>query len=714
MKELYEWVPWFNELCVKIAAGGKEELARKAHQIEWRDSGQIHPILEYGDENVDPFSFIYTTASVFGGTLASRKRIHDSINEVFDLSTTLPIGEPDAFIFPQGIPRNTLFHNGNEFAPDLLWRVFRKTLNDGRELDSDDFNGALNIGSVAMRKLTQTLFLINPTTYLPIDGITALVSGVRNTSVKDWNDYQSVLEAVRGMFPGCELYEVNVFAWLLKDKVFPVGSKTWQISANVYADKVDRWDDFVTENAVWTGGPKSGISWEQFNPIEQIDLAYPLSEPEPGDQVLVRLHGHGHGIGIVHKNDYAQEISAESRLHVVWLNRTHVQDLLNSSLQRGFSRAVAIESQFLQHDEYRATADLLARLRESQDAHDPQPDAAAVIPKPKEQLHPLNQIIYGPPGTGKTYSTVRLALSIVDSDRDAKHDMARFEELQFDAGDETGEEPGNIAFVTFHQNFAYEDFVEGIQPVLETDELRYKNQPGVFRNIVRAAVKRPNENFVLIIDEINRGNIAKIFGELITLIEESRRLGKPDATHVTLALSKERFAVPSNLYLIGTMNTADRSIQHLDTALRRRFTFLELMPDPENNDIPANLDGVDCRKLLAVLNERIALLTDREHQIGHTYLMGLKTVEQLAHTFRDRIFPLLQEYFFDDWAKIRAVLANNAFVEERKPKVSFSMEDVEDDNLKIFHRLSDEDAKWRSAAEYQAIYQRERDSNDQP
>ncbi len=135
--------------------------------------------------------------------------------------------------------------------------------------------------------------------------------------------------------------------------------------------------------------------------------------------------------------------------------------------------------------------------------------------------------------------------------------------------------------VTFHQNFAYEDFIEGIRPRLEGESVAYELHHGIFKSIAKVAEDAENEErFVLVIDEINRGNIAKIFGELITLIEDSRRLDRDDATRVTLPYSGDVFGVPDNLYIIGTMNTADRSIQMLDTALRRRFTFFELMPEP--------------------------------------------------------------------------------------------------------------------------------------
>jgi 5-methylcytosine-specific restriction enzyme B len=190
------------------------------------------------------------------------------------------------------------------------------------------------------------------------------------------------------------------------------------------------------------------------------------------------------------------------------------------------------------------------------------------------------------------------------------------------------------------------------------------------------------QNYVLIIDEINRGNVSQIFGELITLIEEDKRIGGTEELELTLPYSKESFGIPSNLYIIGTMNTSDRSVESLDTALRRRFHFEEMMPNPELiksagllSSAKGILNDIDLAMLLHRINERIVLLLDKDHQIGHSYFMSVKNLSDLKSTFQNKIIPLLQEYFYGDYGKIRLILGDRFIEKWAGEKVKFAVKD---------------------------------------
>jgi len=375
--------------------------------------------------------------------------------------------------------------------------------------------------------------------------------------------------------------------------------------------------------------------------------------------------------------------------------------------------------------------------------------------------HPLNQILYGPAGTGKTYNTINYALSILDgrniNDPQTENDRKIFKNYM---------DEGRVSFVTFHQSYGYEDFIEGIRvDKNDQDQLTYDVKSGVFQEIcdraigkeaveqdidvvldefaaeihnknlklstktgteftvlsksgkditvrtsttnelyiskaaIKAYILEPSENirqnqayawsiakhlqnsrnilkpvvdsktqpYVLIIDEINRGNISKIFGELITLIEDSKRAGNKEQLTLTLPSSNKPFSVPKNLYIIGTMNSSDRSLTSVDIALRRRFEFIEMQPQPKVlKDIDIKELGKNAvSNILEVMNKRIKVLLDRDHCIGHAYFTPLiedPSLENLMHIFEKRIIPLLQEYFFDDWTKINLVLGENGMV----------------------------------------------------
>lgn len=282
----------------------------------------------------------------------------------------------------------------------------------------------------------------------------------------------------------------------------------------------------------------------------------------------------------------------------------------------------------------------------------PEDEADSVDASPKKLAPPLNLILYGPPGTGKTY---RL-----------KNDyLPRYQD---EAGD-------RFEFVTFHQSYAYEDFVEGIRPVTESGAVTYEVRPGVLKRLCDRARRASDKRFALFIDEINRGNVAKVFGELITLLEVDKRI-RIDASgnraasckglEVTLPYSGERFGVPANVDVIGTMNTADRSIALLDSALRRRFRFEELTPKPELLESIDDGEGnaIDLRQLLQAMNARLSRLLHRDQTLGHSYFYHVKSFDELRRVFAREILPFLQEAFYDDWRQIRYVLADQAVEEE--------------------------------------------------
>ena len=287
-------------------------------------------------------------------------------------------------------------------------------------------------------------------------------------------------------------------------------------------------------------------------------------------------------------------------------------------------------------------------------------------PDPRKR-NPVNLILYGPPGTGKTYHTmaeaVRLALGLDKTDS-ILTDVQRRADLR--AEYERLVALGQIGFATFHQNYGYEDFVEGLRPKPMQSGMGFEllPMPGVLRKMAKIA-DESDEEHVLIIDEINRANISKVFGELITLIEPDKRKGMANGLAVTLPYSGESFSVPANLHIIGTMNTADRSIALLDTALRRRFNFREMAPDASLLKDASVRTGIDLVRVLTTINQRIEYLIDREHRIGHAYFIGCETADAVHEAMRDKVIPLLQEYFFEDWSRIQMVLGDG-FIREDK------------------------------------------------
>ena len=716
--EQYTWIPVFKAIADWIVdyEYKQEELVDILSEIGAK--GGLKDEETKGEKTklkeIDPFTF-FASFLRFGNE--NRRVLIQNLIGIINVKIVLPEdfnGVPN----PQRVS-SWLFgykHKRSNNSIPLLWRLFYQARRNA--IKEQDFNSALAIQGTGFTKLTQYLFYVNPSQYLPID-----------TQTKSW----------------------------------------------ITAQGID-------------------IPNEDFASY-QICLA---------------------NVRIKHNDKPFWEIS-----HEAWLANQNVKDNKNK-----------VKSSQV---EYRMTYD--SESKNSKIAN----------------TIPLNSILYGPPGTGKTYHTTELAVQCVDPEGYAEliaqypkreeHDAEIRECLKAKYDELTAE--GRIAFTTFHQSFAYEDFVEGIRAKTdeETRQIYYKVESGVFKQIAKKAgntiksekfeglsnspkvwklsigevkerefrkncldknearigwyktgdlsvdydsrtlveksywdslkkaqsslncfandisvgdvilclksevsiqaigivtsdykydgnaeglnqyyphvrcvkwiargmnlnilplnnnykmvpqacyelsrvnwddllneVKKQNQyqflklvtqgtvdkkNYAFIIDEINRGNISRIFGELITLLEPDKRKDGIDAREVILPYSKEKFSVPSNLYVLGTMNTADKSLAQLDLALRRRFDFIELLPQPELLD-GITVHGISVSEILTVINQRIEVLLDREHTIGHSYFWSLKDLDsddekerELGNIFERQIIPLLQEYFFSDWERIGWVL----------------------------------------------------------
>lgn len=319
-----------------------------------------------------------------------------------------------------------------------------------------------------------------------------------------------------------------------------------------------------------------------------------------------------------------------------------------------------------------------------------------------------NILLHGPPGTGKTWALKERALHLAikkealpplnDADYRKKLDGLWSNCIR----------RKQVAMCTFHQAYTYEEFVEGIRPRAQDGKVSYSVEDGLFKKMsllalaeglgesvrgldVDARLKRAKtwlageadprarldfaggRQFVLVIDEINRANVARVMGELITLLEDDKRIGGADPLVLRLPASGERFAVPPNLHVIGTLNTADRSIALMDVALRRRFAFEEMRPNEVvlRKELKANdALGKLVVDLFTTINQRLLFLHDREHQIGHAYFLKIRTIEDLRDVMVKKVLPLLQEYFFGQWVRVALVLGHPMEDGGRTPKLT--------------------------------------------
>lgn len=917
----FTWKPFFRELASVLLS--YEQRQPELIQI-LMDTG-IHINHDEGEvlQVIDPFTFFSLILKHNSDT--SALNYFAKVGQLLGLTAPVPT---DLNGVPWANPMNAWFfpYRSRRQPDDIptLWALARQAVTG--EVQPQTFERALSIHKVAMSKLTQGLFWLNPERFLPLNGIISPYLQARGLQqagqVQTFADYQEVLKSAAAFNP--DFAELSREAWAMSTTAtldgnqFPfarfqadvqsfAGDKVKgnQILDNRYAPLLIElmsgdWSALKPDRSPYTGGQQLtvkvslsnnqlyekggtaralllagdiqtskyisspyGLSLEARMPDEKGDdsVRYALQSPELWKKFLDALNAplpegleaafvlstdfgtrERYPLGDAHLEQTRQILDkyrngfglSRQLLVSVSLLPHHLEsdaflELLNATLEY-LNQLVSVIIELLNFTPpVESTTTIEVTGREGQEA-----EQKSFVPIPGV---PLNQILYGPPGTGKTYRVVDEALAVLDPAFLTAHSgsagraarKARYDELIKDK---------KISFVTFHQSFGYEDFIEGLKPEMKDGQITYKQEDGIFLQAVKAAgglteetktvVPQPSEPaspvapnaqvwriyidkaapisqlrdriiengeirldsnsnppkdlsllnveelsgrqilfkdsmrvgdlvllatstdqigavgvvageyqfdpyssplfatdyvhsrkvkwlatglkhsatslighpfspatlqrltdttpekilsalqltpphkelvttqpalqpHVLIIDEINRGNISKIFGELITLLESSKRAGAADELSVTLPLSRRPLSVPQSLYVIGTMNTADRSLTLLDAALRRRFVFHPVWPEPTVLPV-LTLDGqaLDLRKFLFAINSRIEHLLSREQMIGHAYLMGIPAnLKGVSGALRERILPLLEEYFFEDWGKIREVLGDD-------------------------------------------------------
>lgn len=716
---------------------------------------------------IDPFTFFAS----FNRGLTDKNRITilRFLSDEFALQSPLPkdfdgvpvVDNMSSWYFPY-------LRNGRKSDDiDRLWDLAEAVVHEiPEQLNAALFERCLDIRLIGMAKLTIGMFWLNPIQYLATDKRIASYAAARGIAMlaKNLASYQNFITQIHEQV-GNNHPQISRDAWLqaINPKKYWAGGHKWGDDSQL---------ERFLKNHEWqlgyADGDTSRAAQEARKWFKQIKIGDEFAIKGYGGQSILKIHYLGEVIAKDQENH---------RLNLKPLSRSlyHGKAPIDAGAGNWFNALLPVT----------------------------RPDVIEMIFKTdmiEPKSYPLNQILYGPPGTGKTYDAIERAVEIIDSQEVVDHTTAklRFDELR---------RAGRIGFVTFHQSFGYEDFVEGIRPVMddETAQAHYEIRDGTLKEFALRAIAsalqsvevaphegptfeqlweelaqhieddapyeidglkasryqlalsprgnltgdniqgkaqqpynasrsniekvwrqlpndqipthdkmrailgkgshtnfigavvvelrrlqrqwKPNQafienpkraltiedaraflagspdytlqvlaaRFVLIIDEINRGNIAKILGELITLLEADKRLGADNALTATLPFSGEEFALPLNLYLLGTMNTADKSLALLDVALRRRFKFQEYAP---NFDACKYLPD-NARQVLAELNHRIVLGKDRDYRIGHSFFIKVETAEEWNEVFRSEIIPLLQEYFYGDWDGLRFALGES-------------------------------------------------------
>jgi 5-methylcytosine-specific restriction protein B len=826
MAFIYSWIPAYQQIVARLPLYRNNQVALvqvlrdigvNVNDDEDRP-GHFVPLSE-----IDPFTFLFFLGK-HRNDWNKVKVIRQlcqlwNINEVvYDVCGIPSANAQKLWLFTWQHARNNEI-NG-------LWDLFDMLI--ANTITDDAFEEAMRFPAVGRTKLTEAFFIIKPSDYLCINGkVKPYLNSIGiNTDFTTYTEFVALLNNIRNLIPE-PFWQISYQSHLYTEYRDHVPA-FYRIGSKAGVDGVSLLPEMIHNQIASIGWAEIGNLLE-MNPCNRIHVKKALQENgyhtvhnstasrkageiikfkneiKPGDYVLAADGYQIKAIGkvISHQYIFDENLDFPHGRSVNWL----FQNINDLEISEGSQTSVW---KFEAPESITAINDFLGGNNNNGNN--------LVIDEGQQNNNTnnmaLNTIIYGPPGTGKTYSTIDKALEILGEDIEGPRDIRKqiFAEYQNE---------GRIYFTTFHQNMAYEDFIEGIKPISpeeEDDFLKYEVQDGLFMracveatysylqtenannnviinyldfnslfdtlfdrisaagseqlttrsegevtanitsqgnfgirheggreipytvsrerlsvlyerfpnpdeiinitkefrqaiggcnstaywSVLKAISNLRDENaeneiqpppvdernfsyiekkiivkkywkirdikpisninlkpYIFIIDEINRGNVSQIFGELITLIEDDKRIGKSEVLHIDLPYSKHPFAVPPNLYIIGTMNTADRSVEALDTALRRRFVFEPKMPKPEALLSSAGI--INLQAFLTSINNRLTILKDSDHTIGHAWLWDVDSFDKLKEVFSNKILPLLQEYFYNDYEKLGLVLGDAFF-----------------------------------------------------
>ena len=727
MDNAYQWVPFYEALADKLLAYSDKrnelfELMKKVRSEQ--------PLMKYlnferedwwGPRNhhMDPLTVIGILNR--GTTDANRIKLAKVLAETFRVELPAPVQFA-------GIP---VLNNMNSFfnGPDEIWELYIQAMESAKTgIFSDAFKSAFEkaiaVKGNGLAYITMGLYWIRPNVFMPLDGNSrafasnqyGITAPSGNCSGEEYVAFLKTLKAkVTGLSPKLTFPEISYTAWMQKDNKAESGSNSdfsvvdeqQQRAAFKSASVVTANSTSFAKNIILCGTPGTGktystvlyavsiIDEKPFDAIKAEDystvFARYMKYKEDGLVAFTTFHqsfGYEEFIEGIRPVVSAEENAETGRdieyevhdgIFKSFCDKAGTPISGGTSVDLGFGKNPSVWKVSLEGTGDNPTRTECLKNNHIRIGYDSYGETPPDIYEKGDNGRNILNAFYYKMQIGdivfSCYSNKTIdAIGVITGEPEWHDEYEHYKRLR------------NVKWLVKDIN----------EDIFDLNAQRLMMQPSVYKlsvsvtdalqilrkvkpSLFTPRVKIPNR--VFIIDEINRGNISKVFGELITLIEPTKRIGAKEQLRATLPYSGQSFGVPDNVYLIGTMNTADRSIALIDTALRRRFSFVEMQPDSATlKDVL--VDGIDISEMLDTINKRITVLLDREHTIGHSYLLPLKsdpTLERLAAIFENTIVPLLQEYFYDDYEKIQLVLGDN-----QKPDDSTRFIVRRNDAVKLF------------------------------